>query len=918
MRLVFFILSCIPNFLSSQSLIDSLKTLDLQHKNLTAIPASINLKNLKSLHIGYNPIVKLQPDISQANHLTELSINNAPQFNIDVNIDVLKKLKLESLSINNSALLYLPIEFAQIKTLQNLSLANNYIKEIPTSILLSANYFNLNLAGNQISKLPKEISLQQKLHTLDLSYNPCINNAETYLNLIKINNLKTLNIKGALTLPSDIWILKSIETLDISDGEYTSVSLVPEPEKHNIVSLSAINCNQLDFTSLYPILSSPTLKEIKLGGDKFYGFTNVSISNNVTSLSLSGNNLEHFSFTQVPKNITEINLDFKSINCASELVSTLSKCNNITNLNLSNCNLTILPAQSNQLKNVETLNLSGNQIQNINELTSLKNLKTLNVSSCGLSQEQINTLKKELPNTEIINDEYYSKPELDNLKPQTENFSISPSAPQKIITQNGTQITIPKNSLVYANGKPVKENTNISYTSYYSLADIVASGVNMNYETKDSSAPFSSAGMFKLLANVNGEPVQLKKGAEIKVEFKSIDPDQSYNYYSYDTITKTWTDIGKDSVTTVKVKKEEDTTKTANNIINSSNPIVYPQAPLFYKNHSVYINWSFDKKNKLNGNFHISAIYKKHKEANDTSKNENYFNEIKALEKHTWKVDADKMNLVIKAFSKQHELFTHNTEVRRFGLRPRFLSSKTRTDKQVEFELIADKGNDNFIFRFYDEIDTIDIHAYPQVDAKNADRAQKNIKKMFNQYELIAKDRKIASEYRLNKFKNAYSRYKINLSESRMRIEQLNKDNIANLLNTSVNSNSYNITRILTLQGFGFYNCDRPIRLENPIVLTPRFINEDGKKIYINNFQVVDKKENMVLSYGTNRPIKISGNSIISFICQGDYKQGASTYLAKLNTFDFKKRNGEFDIIISKLDPNITTGQLNEYLLSGN
>lgn len=73
-------------------------------------------------------------------------------------------------------------------------------------------------------------------------------------------------------------------------------------------------------------------------------------------------------------------------------------------LDVSYNNMTGMPAEIGQLNKLETLNYSYNKITGLpNELSNLKNyLKEFNLTGNPLSQDTIDKLKSELPNTNII------------------------------------------------------------------------------------------------------------------------------------------------------------------------------------------------------------------------------------------------------------------------------------------------------------------------------------------------------------------------------------------------------------------------------------------------------------------------------------------------------------------------------------
>lgn len=907
--LLFFILLG-PLLLFSKNNPDSLRTVDLQHKNLKSFPENFEYAKIRTLYLGYNPIKIVPSELVKAKHLTSLSIDFDPMFDFESSIATINQLKLESLSINNSNLMYLPLELGQIKTLKHLSLANNYIKEIPDHLFVFAGFNSINLSGNMIGELPQEIRSQTELTSLDLSKNPCINNSNTYQHLFPLTSLKQLSVTGADNLPAGIWNLKPLEQLDISEGKFTTLQLPADAQKHHLIRLKANDCNLFDFSTLLPVLSCPTLQEISLGGEKFSGFSNASLSNNLTHLILNGETMTHFSISGALPNLQELTLNFRSISCQPEFINTVSKLNNLKTLNVSNSNLSVFPSQLSHLKNLEIVNLSGNKLTSVKELFSMKHLLVLDVSMCGLTEMQVEALQKELPNTTIINNELYQKLSLENVLPKTESFTISPAITQTIVTKDGTEILIPKNSLVYNNGKAVKENVTVNFTPYYNLAEVAASGINMHYESGDVSAPFSSAGMFNINANANGENLQLKKGSEIQVAFNSNDPNESYNYYMYDSIKRTWTQTGKDSITKIKVIKEEentDSSQTDKSILSQAQNIKYPTPKEFYKYHKIAINWNLNHKNKPDGTFTISSLYLKPEIAFDTTKQINCFNEIRELNKYTWNVDAVKFSDELKKLT-SNKLFRYTDERRLFKfLKSRYMISTTISEMEVDFDLLVDRENDNFILKFYNAVDTVLIHAYPIINNRNAGRVQKAIKKMYFNYEATAKLRKAATQTRRRKFEMAYKNYKDNASISRGMIGVINNQNI-DYVQRRVVADSRVVRRVISMMSLGILNCDKPIIVESPVEIKPYFVTNDGAEISGGVYEVIDPKYNIVQSFYQPESIKVSKKTILTFL----YNSGTSkqVYMGKLNTFDVANRHGKVKVVLSPMQPAITGDQL--------
>lgn len=72
-------------------------------------------------------------------------------------------------------------------------------------------------------------------------------------------------------------------------------------------------------------------------------------------------------------------------------------------LNLSNNSMTGLPAEIGQLTKLELLDVSNNQLTGLpNELGNLTNLKILNLSGNPYSEKDLQSIRKKIPNAQII------------------------------------------------------------------------------------------------------------------------------------------------------------------------------------------------------------------------------------------------------------------------------------------------------------------------------------------------------------------------------------------------------------------------------------------------------------------------------------------------------------------------------------
>lgn len=97
-------------------------------------------------------------------------------------------------------------------------------------------------------------------------------------------------------------------------------------------------------------------------------------------------------------------LDISNNNITGALPSEIGKLKDLKILNASNNQMTGVPAEVGQLANLEVLDLSNNQLTGLpNELANLKRLKVLNLSGNSYSKQDLEVIKKGLPeDAEII------------------------------------------------------------------------------------------------------------------------------------------------------------------------------------------------------------------------------------------------------------------------------------------------------------------------------------------------------------------------------------------------------------------------------------------------------------------------------------------------------------------------------------
>ncbi len=121
-----------------------------------------------------------------------------------------------------------------------------------------------------------------------------------------------------------------------------------------------------------------------------------------------------------------------------------------------------------------------------------------------------------------------------------ENFTIDAQKDEEIITENGTKITIYKNSLVDQDGNVVSGKVEINYRDYHNPLEVYLSGIPMNYDSVGVEYVFETAGMFELKAAQDGKKISLKQDGKIDLDFVSTSNEQDFNFYKFDEAKGEW------------------------------------------------------------------------------------------------------------------------------------------------------------------------------------------------------------------------------------------------------------------------------------------------------------------------------------------------------------------------------------------
>lgn len=131
----------------------------------------------------------------------------------------------------------------------------------------------------------------------------------------------------------------------------------------------------------------------------------------------------------------------------------------------------------------------------------------------------------------------------------------------EILYESGSKLVIPPNAFVDSKGNPVEGDVEVNYREFRSSAEIMTSGIPMNFKQNGEYENFQSAGMFEITANHNGDELSLASGKEITCHMMTEELEEDYNFYSFNEETKEWIEVqGQDKTVKTTIGKEGEET----------------------------------------------------------------------------------------------------------------------------------------------------------------------------------------------------------------------------------------------------------------------------------------------------------------------------------------------------------------------
>lgn len=266
------------------------------------------------------------------------------------------------LDLDGKGLNYLPAEISNLYMMQELKLSNNNLTSLPESFGKLQNLRALDLKENPIQRLPESFS---QLISLEVLY---INKqlSEDWFADKEIHN----NILG------EVAELRQLTYLNIGN---MGLSEFP-PSLQNMKNLEELYAYNNNFKQIPESIGSlKKLRILELSNNKLTSLPGaISQCTNLEGLNLNGNDLTSLPDISALNKLKYLNLSTNPFANPNREIEKITSFTQLTNLNISNINITALPENFGNYPDLKTLDLSYNQLSmlpsSINQMVSLQKL----------------------------------------------------------------------------------------------------------------------------------------------------------------------------------------------------------------------------------------------------------------------------------------------------------------------------------------------------------------------------------------------------------------------------------------------------------------------------------------------------------------------------------------------------------------
>ncbi len=382
--------------------------------------------------------------------------------------------------------------------------------------------------------------------------------------------------------------------------------------------------------------------------------------------------------------------------------------------------------------------------------------------------------------------------------------TVNAATGQIITSRHQSVITIPPDAFVDKEGNTVSGNVQVQYREFYNYMDFFLSGIPMNYDSGNTDSQLESAGMFELTAYNGKEPLFVNQNNRINVMMASLKNTPGYNLYFFDKQQKKWIYKGNSNVT---VSGQGTAASRLPRNLPDSAMKVFTYTPADYHVKLYSVMEPAQKKKFLQFKKSAPDRFSFHFIGSQRS-----IPELNALRAYTWYyTGSDALNVYRKLFGYKN-----------------YLEMLPRPWNNLTLERVD--ADNTYLLTMFDIDDTVSIKVMPRLATEGS---LKKFAARFAEFTASQEKRRSGEMEAFRKFREDTANYFA--SNPRW-------------IKGTQSAESFAM-RQFQLDGFGIWNCDRPIRMPVSNTVVASFVDQHGNTLKPLRVFLADKSFNTVYSY---------------------------------------------------------------------
>jgi hypothetical protein len=150
------------------------------------------------------------------------------------------------------------------------------------------------------------------------------------------------------------------------------------------------------------------------------------------------------------------------------------------------------------------------------------------------------------------NSALFIHPPLKNINVPFDEYDVNADTGDTLFTPSGSVIFFPQSAFTDESGNLIKGEVKIRFREFAEPIDFFISGITMAYDSAGTKYNFESSGMCEIHAYQNSKALFVNPAAKPEVFLSAVNKSPLHNLYFLDTVKRSWTFVGKDTITEVK------------------------------------------------------------------------------------------------------------------------------------------------------------------------------------------------------------------------------------------------------------------------------------------------------------------------------------------------------------------------------